>query len=327
MRVLFAGSPEIAVPSLKALAEPSGDVELVGILTNPDSPRGRSGRPEPTAVGKAGEEIAARRFHEGRDVPRLIKVEKLGGEAREQAAALQPDLLVSFAYGRIFGPRFLALFPRGGINIHPSLLPKYRGAAPIQAAILGGDRETGITIQRIGAEMDAGNILLREPFPLGGRETAGELTGIAAQRGADLLGRLFREGLFLSPGEPQNHGEASYCTRIAKDEGRIDWRKSAARIDAEIRAYNPWPLCLTRREGQELYILAGSPYPEEFAGAGLPRGAPPGTVLGTDKTRGILIQTGDGIFAAERLQYRTKKALDWRSFLQGARNFTGSRLE
>jgi methionyl-tRNA formyltransferase len=327
MRIIFAGSPEIAVPALMALAEiaeTGGDFVLAGILTNPDTPKGRRGQPEPTAVGKAGAEIAERWSRRGMPPPVLIKAERLGSAEREHLAALSPDMLLSFAYGRIFGPRFLALFPQGGINIHPSLLPKYRGATPIQAAILGGDRETGISIQRIGAEMDAGNVILRESFPLDGRETAADLGAKAAEKSALLLRRLLREGLYRLPGEPQDHGAASYCGRIAKEDGRIDWHRSVAAIDAQVRAFTPWPLCLTRRGAEELYILAGRP----FLGASeRPAEAPPGTVLGTDKDRGILIQTGEGIFGAERLQYRTKKALDWRSFLNGAHNFLGSLLE
>jgi methionyl-tRNA formyltransferase len=276
-------------------------------------------------VGRAGAEIAEGWSRRGIPPPVLIKADHLGGAEREHIAALSPDLLLSFAYGRIFGPRFLALFPQGGINIHPSLLPKYRGATPIQAAILGGDRETGISIQRITAEMDAGNVILRESFPLNGRETTADLGARAAEKSAALLRRLLREGLYRLPGEPQDHGAAIYCGRIAKEDGRIDWRGSAAAIDAQIRAFTPWPLCLTRRGAEELYILAGRPYPG--GAAEKPAAAPPGTVLGADKDRGILIQTGEGVFGAERLQFRTKKALDWRSFLNGAHNFLGSLLE
>jgi methionyl-tRNA formyltransferase len=329
MRILFAGSPEIAVPSLRALAElarQDGRFELAGILTNADSPKGRHGTPEPTPVGRAGEEIAARAREEGRRAPALLKPEGLGGEGRALTAALKPDLLVSFAYGRIFGPRFLALFPLGGINIHPSLLPKYRGASPIQAAILGREAETGISIQWLATEMDSGNILLQESFPLTGRETAADLGALAAEKSAALLCRVLGEELYRCGGSPQDHGAATYCARIAKEDGRIDWTRGAADIDAQVRAFTPWPLCLTRHGDLELHILAGRPWEGKGENPGGGARAAPGTVLGADKNRGILIQTGDGVFAAERLQYRGKKALDWRSFLNGAKNFDGSRL-
>ena len=328
MRILYAGSPAIAVPALQTLSGPAlarGGLELAGILTNPDSPRGRRGEPEHTEVSRAALALFPALAHGGggEPGPLLLKPEKLDAPLREQIARVQPDLLISFAYGRIFGPRFLALFPLGGINIHPSLLPKYRGAAPIPQAILNRDRETGITIQRLAAEMDAGDILVQEAFPLTGRETTGELSEYAGLRGAALL-RSLLSGLApaLSGGRPQNHGEATYCGLIKKEDGRIDWTLSAPEIDARIRAYTPWPLSPTRHGDRELYILRGRPY-------GGPRrdpAPPPGTVLGIDKQAGILIQTGDGIFAAEALQYAAKKALDWRTFINGARDFIGSRL-
>jgi methionyl-tRNA formyltransferase len=323
MRILFAGSPGIALPALEALINPemAGICRLAGVLTNPDSPRGRHGRPEPTEVGAALPGLAARLAEQGRPAPALLRPEKLDQEARDAVAALKPDLLVSFAYGRIFGPKFLALFPRGGINIHPSLLPKYRGPTPIQAAILNREEETGISIQALALEMDAGDILVQERFPLSGRETAAALGEQAAQKSAALLPPLLREiARGEVPGRPQNPGEAVYCSLITKEMGRIDWSRDARDIDAQVRAFTPWPRCLTRQGIRDLYILEGRPY----AGSGETEA--PGTVLGVDKNRGILIQTGKGIFAAERLQYPTKKALDWRTFLNGAQGFIGSRL-
>jgi methionyl-tRNA formyltransferase len=331
MRVLFAGSPLIAVPSLEALVRLTRDepgIGIAGVLTNPDSPRGRHGTSEPTDVGAAADRLSAELVAEGRTPLTQLKCEKLDAAAREAVTACKPDLLVSFAYGRIFGPQFLALFPLGGVNIHPSLLPTYRGATPIPQAILNRDTETGITIQKLAPEMDAGDILAQERFPLTGRETTGSLSDTAAQKAAALLTGLIREWGRGVPngvirGQPQNHAAASYCSLITKDEGRIDWTRSAADIDARIRAFTPWPLCLTRQGEQELYILAGRPAPVSSDTVT----APSGTVLGIDKQLGILIQTGDGVFAAERLQYRTKKALDWRAFLNGAHHFIGSRLE
>jgi methionyl-tRNA formyltransferase len=253
----------------------------------------------------------------------VLKPEKLDAAVREAVAALKPDLLVSFAYGHIFGPKFLGLFPLGGINIHPSLLPKYRGPSPIQQAILNGDAETGITIQQLAAEMDSGDILSQEAFPLG-RETSESLGALAAEKAAAMLPSVL-EGLAggLLTGRPQNHGEASYCSLISRDDGVIDWTQGAAAIDAQIRAFNPWPLCRTRFGGQDLYIREAVPL--ENRPDGIPR-AEPGTVLGIDKGQGILVQTGDGVLAVWVLQLEARKALDWRAFLNGVRNFIGSRL-
>ncbi|MDR3276541.1 MAG: methionyl-tRNA formyltransferase, partial [Treponema sp.] len=223
MRILFAGSPGIALPALRVLADLAGQgaLELAGVLTNPDSPRGRHGTPEPTEVGA---------FAEERSLAPVLKPAKLDAGAREAVAALEPDLLLSFAYGRIFGPKFLALFPGGGINIHPSLLPRYRGPTPIQAAILNRDTETGISIQRIAPEMDAGDILAQERIPLSGRETAASLGETVAGKGAAMLAALCAAKLQALAAEgleglPQDHSRASYCGLISREMGRIDWTK------------------------------------------------------------------------------------------------------
>jgi methionyl-tRNA formyltransferase len=320
MKVLFAGSPGIAVPALKALAAMDGEAELAGVLTNPDSPRGRRGQNVPTEVSAAAAALSAAREAGGLPPIVQLKSESLKEEAREAVAALKPDLLLAFAYGRIFGPKFLGLFPLGGVNIHPSLLPKYRGAAPIPAAILARDRETGITFQRIAPQMDTGDILLQESFPLTGRETAASLGDLAAEISACLLPPFLRA---LAKGDvrafPQQ-GEASYCSLISKEDGLIDWNLGAAEIDARMRAYTPWPLAYTRREGQLLYLLEGTVLEGEGSAEA------PGTVLSEDKARGILIQTGRGLLAVTRLQYQAKKALFWKDFLNGARDFIGAKL-
>jgi methionyl-tRNA formyltransferase len=262
----------------------------------------------------------------GLEPPLILKPDKLGREAREAIKALGPDLLISFAYGRIFGPKFLALFPLGGINIHPSLLPAYRGPTPIPQAILNRDRETGISVQRLALEMDCGDILAQERFPLTGTETGGSLSEEMARRAATLLPRVLGDlALGTLDGSPQDNGKASYCGLLSRDDGRIAWAGGALAIEAKIRAYTPWPLSWTLDGEQRLYILKGSVVPP---GKGEPGSLPeaPGTVLGIDRDRGILVQTGDGTVAVSTLQYGGKKALEWRSFLNGARNFIGKRL-
>jgi methionyl-tRNA formyltransferase len=294
---------------------PGAGFELAGLLTNPDTPKGRHGKPEPT-------EAAAAMGACNSAIP-ILKPEKLDAAAREQAAALKADMLVSFAYGRIFGPKFLALFPLGGINIHPSLLPKYRGPTPIPAAILNRDSETGITIQKLALEMDSGDILAQECFGLSGRETTASLGALAAGKAAEMLPLLLAAiARGTAQGRPQNHAEASYCSLIAKEAGLICWSKSALEIDAQIRAYTPWPLCWTMHEDRQLFILKAEPADLPAA----PEGQRPGTVLGIDKRRGILVQTGEGALVLAELQYAAKKALDWRSFINGVRNFSGANL-
>jgi methionyl-tRNA formyltransferase len=317
MRVLFAGSPAIAVPSFKALCGSAcreKGIELAGVLTNPDTPKGRSGKPQPTEVGEAAGGNG--------EIP-VLKPEKLGGTARDQVAALKPDLLVSFAYGRLFGPKFLALFPLGGINIHPSLLPKYRGPTPIQAAILNRDSVTGITVQRLAAQMDSGDILACEHLQLTGEETAGSLSETVAEKAAEMLPAAIEKVISGEKGTPQEQDKASFCPLISRNDGIIDWNDSAPKIEAKIRAFDPWPLCRTVHNGRELYILKAGVFDGGFEAGGQKKA---GTVLGIDKQDGILVQTGEGILSVTTLQYQAKKALFWKDFLNGARDFAGSIL-
>ena len=251
MKVLFAASPAIAVPCLEALCNIDG-IKLAGVLTNPDTAKGRSGALVPTEVGEAAEKLLA---DSGQNFP-ILKPFKLDAVAREQVAALKPDLLVSFAYVRLFGPKFLSLFPLGGINIHPSLLPKYRGPSPIQAAILNRDNETGISIQTLAREMDSGDILAVQQFQLTGKETNVTLSDLIAQKAAVMLPDVIRK---IADGTvkktEQNHSEATHCKLFTKDDGIINWNQSAAEIEAKIRAFTPWPLCRTIHNGKELIIL------------------------------------------------------------------------
>jgi methionyl-tRNA formyltransferase len=321
MRVLFAASPGIAVPSLEALGAAEG-FQLAGVLTNPDSPRGRGGRTCPTEVGEAAAAISRRLEERGLAAFPVLKPAKLDASVREQAAALKADALVSFAYGRIFGPKFLAVFPLGGINVHPSLLPQYRGPSPIQAAILNRDGVTGLTVQTLAIEMDCGDILMQEELPLTGRETAGTLGEVMARKAGALLPRVLAQiACGASRPRPQEHGQASYCSLVTREDALIDWQRSASEIDAAVRAYNPWPLARTAHRGRDLYIINASVYHN-----GGKAGGAPGAVLGIDKQAGILVQTGDGVLAVRELQYQAKKALAWRAFLNGARDFASSRL-
>lgn len=319
MRVLFAGSPEIAVPALAAVVR---DHDIVGVLTNPEAAKGRGLRAVPTPVAEAAADLIP-------DMP-ILAFERLGAEARQAAAALKPDILVSFAYGRIFGPKFLALFPRGGVNVHPSLLPRYRGCAPIPWAILNRDPETGITVQRLALEMDRGAILAREVVPLTGRETTESLSALMAERGADLLASVLQR---IERGETveeeQDEARATYCSLLRKEDGRVDWEAPAPDIDARIRAFHPWPGAYTELRGRRVNLLESEPFPESVLNAGGNGSAgrrPPGTVVALDKSRGIMVQTGNGLLALRRLQLQTKKSLPFREFANGVRDIVGARF-
>ena len=334
MRILFAGNPAIAVPVLEELfklARYSPNFVLAAVLTKPDSPRGRGNVTLPTDVGAAAERLIAGSSGTGGPAPQVLKLAKLDAAARALIASLKPELLVSFAYGRIFGPMFLDLFTAGGINIHPSLLPKFRGPTPIPAAILAREAETGISVQRLALEMDSGDILMQERIALSGRETTASLSEVMAKKAAELL-PLVLNGIESGTlrGAPQNHNEASHCSLISKEDGLIDWNKTAEEIDAQIRAYDPWPQSWTMHNDQQLFILKAEAVKTELSQIqNTQSDAPcvPGLVLGIDKKRGILVQTRQGVLAVTELQYSSKKILQWKDFLNGARNFIGSRLK
>ena len=350
LRVLFAGSPDIAVPALKAVVAAA---QLVGVLTNPESQKGRGGGDATgTPVARATALLP------GPAVP-VLAFEHLGPQSREAVLALAPDLLVSFAYGRIFGPKFLALFPSGGLNVHPSLLPRWRGPTPIPAAILHRDAESGVSVQRIavaadlgaadlgaadlgaadlgaappGSGIDSGDILAFERIPLGGRETCASLSETASEVGARLLAKVLAD---LAAGRelarPQE-GEVTSSRLLHKDDGLIDWSAGVLDIDAMVRAYDPWPGAFTWLRGQRLAILEalampGATWPvaaglePAAAGPGLqPR---PGTILGLDKSCGLVVQGTDGLVALRRLQLQQRKALAWKEFANGVRDLPGT---
>lgn len=312
MRILFAGTPAIAVPSLKALLE--SDHTLCGVLTNPDKERGRGRKPAYPAVKEALLE------HDPSGSVPVLQFERLRAEEREAVSALKPDLLAVFAYGHIFGPRFLSLFPAGAVNVHPSLLPLHRGAAPIPSAILAGDSETGISIQTIAEKLDSGDILARVRMPLAGNETTESLTAWAAEEGARLLletiDRIAAGN--ISP-EPQDERLATCSRKIEREDGLIDWSLPAREIDRRIRAFTPWPKGWTTLDGTELYILRASVF-------GPSPGGPPGKVVEVDRERGILVQTGDGLLAIDRLQLKNRKPLDFTSFCNGMPDVKGKLL-
>jgi methionyl-tRNA formyltransferase len=310
MRILFGGSPDFAVPSLMAVHKA---FPITAVLTNPDRPVGRGKQPVATPVKQR-----ALAF----DLP-VLQPPALDASFLEQVRSVQPELLVVVAFGRIFSREFLGLFPRGGVNLHASLLPKYRGPSPITAAILSGENRTGVTVQRLALKMDAGDILGTRSLPLTGRETAGSLSTILAGLGAELLPAILKD---LEQGRvrpvAQDESRASYCRLVSKEDGRIDWSAEAESIERMIRAYDPWPRAFTTFEGQRLNLLAGGVYPESADTAGKKRGL----VLAADNRYGILVNTGAGVLYISSLQLQARKPLDWRSFLNGQQDFIGAQL-
>ena len=306
MRIVFAGSPAIALSSLHKL---SLKFDIVTVLTNPDKITGRGRKIKSNPVKTKALELGLK----------VLQPETLGKSVREEITKLNPDLLVVFAYGKIFGPLFLSLFPMGGINVHPSLLPKYRGSSPILTAILNGEKETGITIQRINLEMDTGSVLKQKIILLDGSETTDSLSNLVSEESPELLVSCIKN---LESGiineNLQDERMASYCKKIQKEDGLINWNESALLINRKIRAYTPWPKAYTFFKEKKLMLLQAKPKPGSTDLI-----AVPGTVLGFDKSDGILIQTGDGVLSVQLLQLQSKKANNWKSFINGIQNFTG----
>ncbi len=310
MRILFAGSPQLAIPSLESVR---AGHEVAAVLTNPDRPAGRRAAASPTPVKARAQELG---------LP-VLQPPSLGRELLAQVRALGCELLVVVAFGRIFPEEFLGLFPKGGLNVHPSLLPRHRGPSPIPAAILAGDQETGVSVQRLAARMDSGDILRARSLPLTGVETTGSLTLLLAQLGAELLAETLAEVEQGScVGRPQEEAAATYCRLVRKEDGRIAWEREAEHIERLIRAYDPWPGAFTTFRGQTLHLLAGGVYP----GPPPREAAAQGLVFGTDNRYGILVRAGQGVLSVNRLQLQAKKPMDWRSFLNGRKDFVGSQL-
>ena len=314
-----------------------GGWKIAGVLTNPPSAKGRHKELVPTDVGLLAQE---------RGIP-VFCPQKLDAAAREQIAAQGFDALVCFAYGKIFGPKFLSLFKAGGVNVHPSLLPKYRGATPVPAAILNCDEETGVTVQTLALGMDEGEILAQEIIALDGTETTDSLLDKSAQIAAALLQSLLDKAAqnpgadVLKKGKPQE-GESSYTKTISKEDALINWNDSAKNIAAAVRAYTSEPGSWTRiggEGGETLKILKAAPLglADDCGSQGQNAAAPlslandfaslpAGTVAAFDKKQGILIKCGQGVLCVTELQRQQKKAMGYKDFMNGARDFVGTRL-
>ncbi len=313
MRILFAGTPPMAVQSLERLARQS---DVRAVLTAPDQPAGRGRSFCPSAVKQAALALT---------IPVLTPA-SLDDAAFSEMRSYAPEILVVVAYGKIFRKNFLAMFPGGGINLHPSLLPRYRGPSPITASILAGDTQTGVTVQKIAMRFDTGDILAQVRVPLAGNETTGTLTSSMASIGADLLAAVIRDIEAGKPPAPipQVEAEASYCRLVRKEDGLLDWSEPASLIERKVRAYDPWPRVRTTLAGNALLLLKTSVHPGTLVDAA--RAPVPGEVLAADEENGILVQTGQGILRIERLQLQFKKPLEWRAFLHGRPDLTGVRL-
>jgi methionyl-tRNA formyltransferase len=309
MRVIFLGTPEYAAIPLEALA---GDprYELVGVVTQPDRPLGRGREPQAPPVKQAALRLG---------IP-VLQPETLRDDAAfEQLAAWRPDVGVVAAYGAILRKRVLELPPLGYLNIHPSLLPRYRGPTPVHAAILNGDAETGVTVMRLEAKMDSGPILAQRRVPLAPDARNGPLTDELFRIGAALLTEALAQYAAgtLTPA-PQDDSQATYCKMLQKSDGTIDWGAPAEQIERMTRAYDPWPGAQTTWRGQPLKIIAARARPE-WSGA-----ATPGALL--PQPAGLWVATGAGALELITVQPAGKRALDAAAWRHGLQNLAGAML-
>jgi methionyl-tRNA formyltransferase len=307
LQVAFAGTPEFAVPTLRALA--SSSHRLLGVLTQPDRPAGRGRTLTASPVKQLALELG---------LP-VAQPPHLKGEAeRAVLAGWAPDVLVVVAYGLILPPAALAIPRLGGINVHASLLPRWRGAAPIQRAILAGDTQSGITIMQMAAGLDTGPILMQHSMAIGAAQTALQLSGILAELGAGLLTQaLDRAELGTLYAVDQPAEGATYAAKIEKRDAQIDWHQSAQQIARQVRAFNPWPVAQTLWEGQQLRIW-------EAHALDAPSSGDPGQVLAVEQG-GLLIQCGEGVLAMTKLQLAGRRVVSAAEFA-GNRQLLGMRF-
>lgn len=308
MKIFFAGTPEIAVKSLHAIAD---KFQVVGVLTNPDRPVGRKGLLTPPPIKEKALSLGLQVF----------QPEKLDTAFLEKVRTLAPDILITFAYGKIFKKEFLDIFTKEALNIHPSLLPLHRGASPINAAILAGDEKTGITVQRMALKMDSGHIMAQTEFPLASDVTALDLAEYVSEKSATLILEVLAALETISP-QKQDDSKATYCTIIKKEDGFINWNESAEKIERKYRAFYLWPTIFTLCNNKNLVITKCHLLSKEMQ-ANMKNSEKKivGTVLGVDKKEGILIQTGDRILAVTGLKPQAKNEMDFNSFLNGNRDF------
>lgn len=309
-KIVFMGTPEFAVPSLTALIE--SDYEVVGVVTQPDRPKGRGKQIMPSPV---------KRVAEAAGLP-VLQPKSLKDEAAFQALVnLAPDFIVVAAFGQILRANVLALPPHGCLNVHASLLPRWRGAAPVAAAIRAGDAESGVTLMQMNEGLDTGPMIAKRTIPLTASHTAETLTAELAELGAALLIETLPAWLAGDlTSKPQDDRLATYAPRLQKEEGAIDWTQSAVEIERQVRAFYPWPGTFTEGPAGPFKILAVALSPEVAA----PAGTLPGTVF--KHNRQVHLVTGLGTLQLVTVQPSGKKEMPAEAMLNGQPNLWGTRL-
>ena len=305
MRIVFMGTPDFAVPSLQALIDAGHDV--CAVYTQPDKPQGRKQILTAPPVKTLALEHDIPVFQ-----PNTLKNEDEQARLRERA----PEVIIVVAYGKLLPKAVLDIPPHGCINVHGSLLPRWRGAAPIQWAVIAGDEKAGVTTMQMAEGLDTGDMLLTYETKVGEKETAGELFDRLAQAGAELLTQTLVKLDEITP-RPQDDAQSCYAHMLDKQMAVIDWGKSAHEIDCLIRGLNPWPIALTTLSGERLKVFAA----EKAAGNG-----EPGTVLEADPKKGLTVACGEGALGLTEIQLVGGKRMKATDFLRGHAIEVGTKL-
>ena len=305
MRIVFMGTPDFAVPSLQALIDAGHDV--CAVYTQPDKPQGRKQILTAPPVKTLALEHDIPVFQ-----PNTLKNEVEQARLRE----LAPEVIIVVAYGKLLPKAVLDIPPHGCINVHGSLLPRWRGAAPIQWAVIAGDEMAGVTTMQMAEGLDTGDMLLTYETKVGEKETAGELFDRLAQSGAELLTQTLVKLDEITP-RPQDDAQSCYAHMLDKQMAVIDWSKSAHEIDCLIRGLNPWPIALTTLSGERLKVFAA----EKAAGNG-----EPGTVLEADPKKGLTVACGEGALKLTEIQLVGGKRMKATDFLRGHVIEVGTKL-
>ena len=305
MRIVFMGTPDFAVPSLQALIDAGHDV--CAVYTQPDKPQGRKQILTAPPVKTLALEHDIPVFQ-----PNTLKNEDEQARLRE----LAPEVIIVVAYGKLLPKAVLDIPPHGCINVHGWLLPRWRGAAPIQWAVISGDEMAGVTTMQMAEGLDTGDMLLTYETKVGEKETAGELFDRLAQSGAELLIQTLVKLDEITP-RPQDDAQSCYAHMLDKQIAVIDWSKSAHEIDCLIRGLNPWPIALTTLSGERLKVFAA----EKAAGNG-----EPGTVLEADPKKGLTVACGEGALKLTEIQLVGGKRMKVNDFLRGHAIEVGTKL-
>lgn len=310
MRVVFMGTPDFAVPTLAAIAARSDLAEVVAVVTQPDRPRGRGKKLSPSPV---------KAWALAHDIPVMQPVRARDADFVAQLRAFAPDLAVVVAFGQILSQEVLDVPVHGCINVHASLLPKLRGAAPIQHAIMAGEQVTGITTMQMDAGLDTGDMLLRREVPIHADTTYGSLHDALMETGASLLVETLEQ---LAAGTlvrtPQT-GESSYAARITRETAVIDWSKSARVLDALVRGLNPTPYAQTALAGDTYKVGA-------LRATGRAASAEVGTIIAADAKAGLVVAAGDEDVEITEIQAPGKKMMAANAFLNGCALTVGARF-